>query len=154
DPNGWRQEPYSGGLGWSLPAAMGQQLADRERLIVSTMGDGSYMFANPTVCHQVAEALELPVITMILNNREWGAVRHSVKGMYPDGYASRANQMPLTALQPTPDFTLTAQASRAHTERVEHGEDLPAALDRAIDVALGERRQVLMDIANDGSPGH
>ena len=32
------------------------------------MGDGAYMFANPTVCHQVAEALGLPVIVVVLNN--------------------------------------------------------------------------------------
>ena len=40
------QEPHSGGLGWGLPAAMGAQLADPERLIFATVGDGSYMFAK------------------------------------------------------------------------------------------------------------
>ena len=68
----WRQEPHSGGLGWSLPAALGMQLADPNRLIFATMGDGSYMFANPVAAHQVAEAHGLPVIALILNNSEWG----------------------------------------------------------------------------------
>ena len=54
----WFQEPHSGGLGWSFPASMGYQLADKDKLVVATMGDGSYMFANPTACHQIAEALE------------------------------------------------------------------------------------------------
>ena len=54
--------------------------------------------------------------------------------------------MPLTTLKPSPDFTKTAEASRAYVERVERGEDLPAALDRAIEVATNERRQVLLDI--------
>ena len=144
--NGYRQEPHSGGLGYSLPAAMGIQLAEPDTLVFATMGDGSYIFANPTACHQVCEALELPVITCVLNNEEWGAVRHSVSGLYPDGYAVKANKMPLTALQPTPAFTKTAEASRAYTERVEQGEDLPAAFERAIEVATTERRQVLLDI--------
>src|SRR3546814_6472266 len=61
DHRSWFQEPHSGGLGWSFPAALGAQLAEPERLCVATMGDGSYMFANPPVCHQVAEALDLPV---------------------------------------------------------------------------------------------
>ena len=54
--------------------------------------------------------------------------------------------MPLTALQPSPDFTKTAEASRAHVETVNCGEDLPAALDRAVEVVTKERRQVLLDI--------
>ena len=113
----WYQEPHSGGLGWSVPCALGMQLARPERLIVATMGDGSYMFANPVACHQIAEALGLPVLLLVLNNREWGAVRQSVLGTYPDGYASRTNRMPLVSLDPTPDFTKVAAASRAWTAR-------------------------------------
>ena len=148
--NGFRQEPHSGGLGYGLPAALGIQLAEPETLVFATIGDGSYIFANPTACHQVCEALELPVITCVLNNGEWGAVRHSVKGLYPDGYAAKANTLPLTSLQPSPDFTLIAKASRAYVERVETGEDLPAALDRAIEVVTADRRQVLLDIQING----
>jgi acetolactate synthase I/II/III large subunit len=144
--NSFFQEPHSGGLGWGLPAALGAQLADPDRLVVATMGDGSYMFSNPTVCHQIAEALELPVITLILNNHEWGAVRQSVVGLYPDGYAAKSNEVPLTALTPSPDFRQTASASNAHVERVERGSELPAALERAITIATKERRQVLLDI--------
>ena len=146
DRNSWFQEPHSGGLGWAFGAALGAQLAAPERLVVATMGDGSYMFANPTVCHQIAEALELPVVVLVLNNREWGAVRHSVTGLYPDGYAARANDFPLTGLTPSPDFALTAQASRAHAERVTDGAGLPEALARAIRIAQEDRRQVLLDI--------
>jgi len=147
DHGSYFQEPYSGGLGWGLPAAMGGQLADPDRLVFATIGDGSYMFANPTACHQVAESLGLPVIVLVLNNGEWGAVRHSVEGMYPEGEAVRANEVPLTGLSPSPNFTLTARASRAHAERITDGADLPAALERAIDIATTERRQVLLDIA-------
>lgn len=141
------QEPHSGGLGWAFPAALGAQLAAPDRLVFATMGDGSYMFANPTVCHQVAEALALPVITLVLNNGEWGAVRQSVTGLYPDGLAAQSNEVPLTSLKPSPDFTLTAQASRAYTETITEGAALPAALDRAIAIATNEGRQVLLNIA-------
>lgn len=141
------QEPHSGGLGWGVPAAMGIQLADPSRLVFATVGDGSYMFANPTVCHQVCEALDLPVITLVLNNEEWGAVRKSVGGLYRAGHAARSNDVPLTSLRPSPDFTKTAEASRAYTETVTDGVDLPGALDRAIAMATSERRQVLLNIA-------
>ncbi|MGP6089644.1 thiamine pyrophosphate-requiring protein [Antarctobacter jejuensis] len=146
-PDSYFQEPHSGGLGWGLPAAIGAQLADPDRLVFATMGDGSYMFANPTACHLVAEAHGVPVITLVLNNEEWGAVRHSVEGLYPTGAARASNEVPLTSLRPSPDFTQTAKASRAWTETVTQGADLPAALDRAIAVATNERRQVLLNIA-------
>lgn len=145
--NSYFQEPHSGGLGWGLPAAMGGQLAERDRLIFATMGDGSYMFSNPTTCHQIAEALELPIITLVLNNEEWGAVRSSVEGLYQNGLAKSSNDVPLTQLKPSPDFTKTAEASRAYTETVTSGEDLPAALERAVKVASEEKRQVLLNIA-------
>jgi acetolactate synthase-1/2/3 large subunit len=145
-PGSWYQEPHSGGLGWSFPCALGMQLAQPDRLVIATMGDGSYIFANPVACHQIAEALNLPVLLLVLNNREWGAVRKSVLGTYPDGYASRMNQMPLVSLDPTPDFTLVASASRAWTAHVVAPGDLPAVLAAAIEHIATTRTQALVEI--------
>jgi acetolactate synthase-1/2/3 large subunit len=117
------------------------QLAAPDRVVIATMGDGSYMFANPVACHQIAEALGLHVLVLVLNNREWGAVRQSVLGTYPDGYAARTNQMPLVSLDPTPDFTLVARASRAWTARVEAAKDLPGVLAAAIEHVRAKRTQ-------------
>ncbi|WP_238380957.1 thiamine pyrophosphate-requiring protein [Alkalilacustris brevis] len=146
-PNRIFNNPHSGGLGWGFPAALGAQLADRDRLVIACIGDGSYMFANPVACHQIAEALELPVLVIIKNNGIWNAVRRAVIGSYPDGAAARANTVPLTSLQPAPDYLMVAAASRAHTERVLDGADLPGALARAVEVIRSERRQAVLDVA-------
>jgi acetolactate synthase-1/2/3 large subunit len=146
DHGSWRQEPHSGGLGWGLPCAMGIKLADPDRLVVATMGDGSYMFANPVACHHVAEANDIAVLTVVLNNAGYGAVRHSVLDLYPTGYAAKADEMPLTALAPTPDFAQVARACRAHAETVTDGAELAAALARAIHVVDVEHRQALLDV--------
>jgi len=145
-PNRIFNNPHSGGLGWGLPAALGAQLADRDRLCIACIGDGSYMFANPVACHQIAEALQLPVLTIVKNNGIWNAVRRSVVASYPDGAAVKANRMPLVSLEPSPDYRQIAAASRAYTERVEHGRDLPAALERAIGVIRRERRQAMLEL--------
>ena len=145
-PNRIFVSPHSGGLGWAMNAALGAQLADRERLVIACVGDGSYMFANPVACHQIAESLGLPILTIVKNNGIWNAVRRSVLGSYPNGAAACANTMPLTSLEPLPDFIKVAEASRAHAERVEHGDDLPAALARAIRVVREEGRQALLDL--------
>jgi acetolactate synthase-1/2/3 large subunit len=142
----WYQEPHAGGLGWSLPAALGMQLAHPDRLVVATMGDGTYMFANPVVCHQIAEALSLPVLILVLNNAEWGAVRQSVLGLYPDGHAARANRVPLTGLAPTPDFAMVARASRALAFQATTHAEFTTALAEALAHVRARKGCALIDV--------
>lgn len=144
--NQWFGNAQSGGLGWAMPAALGVQLADPDKLTVCVTGDGSYMFANPVACHQVAAAQQLPLLTLVLNNGAWDAVRNSTLDMYPDGAAAQANVMPTVAFLPTPDFAGVAAACGAYVETVEEAADLPAALQRALTVIQTQRRQVLLDV--------
>ncbi|MCC2613959.1 thiamine pyrophosphate-requiring protein [Neorhizobium sp. Rsf11] len=146
DHGSWYQEPHSGGLGWSFPTGLGMKLADPGKLVIATMGDGSYMFSNPVACHQIAEAMEIPLLVLVLNNVEWGAVRQSVLGVYPDGFAAKTNSMPLVSLVPTPDFTQVAAASRAWTAKVERAEDLGAVLEAAIEHVTVKKTQALVEI--------
>ncbi len=69
------QEALAGGLGEALPIALGLQLARREELIIAAVGDGSYLFANPAVCHHIAEVMKLPVLVVVGNNGGWGGRR-------------------------------------------------------------------------------
>jgi acetolactate synthase I/II/III large subunit len=136
----------AGGLGWGLPAALGAKLACPERLVIAAVGDGSYMFANPVACHQVSEALQLPVLTVVFNNGVWNAVRKSTEAVYPDGHAVRANRMPLTSLEPAPRYEMIVAASGGYGERVEAAGELPAALRRALDAIKREKRQALLNV--------
>jgi acetolactate synthase-1/2/3 large subunit len=138
--------PPSGGLGWGLPAALGAKLAHPDRTVVATVGDGSYLFANPPACHQIGEALGLPVLTVVLNNGLYNAVHKTTRMVYPTGHAARANAMPLTSLEPAPDYAMLIRASRGHGERVEDPAELPAAIARALDAVQRERRQALLDV--------
>lgn len=100
-------------LGEALPIALGLQLARREELIIAAVGDGSYLFANPAVCHHIAEVMKLPVLVVVGNNGGWGAVAGGTKALYPDGYAARAETIPATAFTTSPDFAAIAASSRA-----------------------------------------
>lgn len=144
--NAWRQEPHSGGLGWGFPCALGIKLADPDRLVIASVGDGSYLFANPVACHHVAEAHDIPVLTVVVNNGGYGAVRDSVSGMYPTGYAAKGDEVPLTSLSPSPDFRLVAESCRAYAETVRVRSELPAALQRAIEQVTVHGRQALLDV--------
>jgi acetolactate synthase-1/2/3 large subunit len=145
DHDAYRQEPHSGGLGWGLPCAMGIKLADPERLVVATMGDGSYVFANPVAAHHVGEAHGVAVLTVILNNAGYAAVQQSVTGLYPTGYAAKADVVPLTALSPSPDFKLVAESCRAWAETIKTASELPGALQRAL-AQVDAGRQAVLDV--------
>lgn len=138
--------PLSAGLGWGLPAALGIKLASPDRMVVATIGDGSYIFANPTACHQVAAMHDLPVLTVVFNNNRWHAVKRATLGMYPDGRAARSNEMPLTSLGPPPDYGAIAGAHGGYAERVDDPARLRAAIRRALEQVRDYRRQALLDI--------
>lgn len=142
-PGSYFTTPFSGGLGWGLTAALGAQLGNRKRQVIATVGDGSYMFANPVACHQVAASLQLPLLTVVFNNGIWNAVRRSTLYMYPEGNAAKANVMPITSLDPAPDYAAVARAHDAHAERVETGDDLPSAIDRALAITRSGRQAML-----------
>ena len=145
-PGTFFQTSQAGGLGWGLPAALGAKLAAPERQVIALLGDGAYMFANPVACHQVAEAVGLPVLSVICNNQRWAAVESAVNAIHPGGHASRRNRIPLASLEPSPKFEQVVEASGGHGERVETPEDLPAALERAMRVVKEERRQALVNV--------
>ena len=142
----WFDGPHAGGLGWGFPAAMGFALARPDHTVVATMGDGSYMFANPVACHQIAEALGLSMIVLVLNNAEWGAVRQSVVDIYPDGHAARANSVPLTDLSPSPNFTQVAKASRAWARHVKDADGFEEALAEALDYIQARRGLAFIEV--------
>jgi acetolactate synthase-1/2/3 large subunit len=110
------------------------------------MGDGSYIFSNSVACHQIAEALGLPILVLVLNNGGYGAVEKSVVDHYPAGHAATADRVPLTRIEPVPDFTMIASASRAYAARVDRASDLPEALDAALAHVRQRRQQALLEI--------
>jgi len=142
----WRQEPHSGGLGWAFPCGMGIKMADPDRLVVATMGDGSYLFANPVACHQVAERLDIPILVVVLNNGSYGAVAASVRGSYPTGYAAKEDAIPLTDVDLGRPLAGVAAACGAHAETVRDGAELPAALARAIEVVTVQGKQAFVEV--------
>ncbi|MGC1855276.1 MAG: thiamine pyrophosphate-dependent enzyme, partial [Pseudolabrys sp.] len=121
----------AGGLGWGLGAALGAKLAAPDELIVATLGDGSYMFANPMVGHWVSAVHKLPILTVVFNNSRYGAVRRATLSMFKDGAAGETDGRTLADLDPSPPFEEMARAQGAHAERVEKPAELPEALARA-----------------------
>jgi len=136
----------AGGLGWGLGAALGAKLAAPDKFVVATLGDGAYMFANPTVGHWVSAAHNLPILTVLFNNSRYGAVRNATLSMFKDGVAGETDGRFLADLDPAPPYDELARAQGAHAERVEKPADLPDALARARDAVVNGKRQALLNV--------
>lgn len=136
----------AGGLGWGLGAALGAKLAAPDKLVIATLGDGSYMFGNPTPCHFVSQAMGLPTLTVVFNNRVWNAVRRANLGMYPQGWAAKTNHFPLSELQPSPHFEVLVTACGGYGERVEQASEVRPALQRALKAVREEGRQAVLNM--------
>ena len=135
-----------GGLGWGLPAALGVKLARPQALVVAALGDGCYAFANPLACHHAAAMHGIAVLTVVMDNGGYGAVERATRAMYPQGHAASGGDMPLVSLSPMPDFARVIESCGGWGERVDHAQDLPGALQRAIHQVSREKRQALLHV--------
>lgn len=136
----------AGGLGWGLGAALGAKLAAPDKTVICCVGDGAYIFGAPTAAHFVSRAYDIPALFVVFNNRMWNAVKRAVQTHAKDGWAVKTGVMPLTELDPAPDYELVCRASGGHAERVEDPAQLPGALKRALSVVRDEKRQALLNV--------
>jgi acetolactate synthase-1/2/3 large subunit len=144
----------AGGLGYAMGAALGAKLAARHRTVAVAVGNGSYMFGNPTPFHYIAQAMDLPLLTIVQNNSRWQAVDASTRAVFPNGYAAALDTMPIVDLSPSPDFCKVAEASGAYAERVTDPVALPAAIGRALEKVAGGQQALLDVITGTEWPHH
>ena len=145
-PGSYFAAPPSGGLGWGLGAALGAKLAAPDHSVICCVGDGAYIFGSPTASHFVSRAYNLPVLFVVFNNQTWNAVKRAVQTYARDGWAVRTDSMPLTSLEPAPDYEMICRASGGHGEKVEDPAALAEALRRGLRIVKEEKRQVVLNV--------
>ena len=143
DPENFIGTSVAGGLGSGLGMALGAKLARPDQDVILAVGDGSYIFGNPTAAHFVARAEELPTLTIVTNNHMWNAVKSSTLSMYPSGAAAKSNRVPLSHLDPSPDFEKIIESVGGYGEKVEDPAELEAAIRRALKAVRSGRPALL-----------
>jgi len=115
----------SGGLGtmgYALPAAIGAQMANPDRLVWAVVGDGGFQMTLEELI-VLKQEQDLPVKIAIINNGFLGMVRQWQQLFYEKRYTGT----PILA----PDFVKLADAYGIPGLVVTKPEDVPAALDQA-----------------------
>ena len=96
-----------GGLGYSGSMALGVKLARREARVVHIVGDGAFHLGTPSSVYATAQRYRLPILTVVLDNGGWQAVKEAVLRVYPDGASASAD-----------DYHARLQGDQRHFEKV------------------------------------
>jgi benzoylformate decarboxylase len=112
----------SGGLGYSLPAAVGMALGKPKSRTVCLIGDGSAMYSIQALW--TAAQRKLPLTVVVINNSGYGAMRSFSQVM-------QVRNVPGLEL-PGIDFVRLAEGMGCHAVRVSKAAELGEALKRGM----------------------
>ena len=114
--------PYSGAMGYGVPAAVAAKAVHPDRIVVSFNGDGCYLMNG----QELATAVQygLAVIFVVIDNGMYGTIRMHQERNYP----ARVSGTDLV----NPDFAALARAFGAHGETVVRTEEFAPAFERAL----------------------
>lgn len=127
----------SGGLGYSLPAAVGMALGKPSSRTVCLIGDGSAMYSIQALW--TAAQRKLPLTVVVINNSGYGAMRSFSQVM-------QVRNVPGLEL-PGIDFVQLAEGMGCHAVRVSKAAELGEALKRGMAYAGTSLVEVIVDSA-------
>jgi acetolactate synthase-1/2/3 large subunit len=131
-----------GGLGSSGGMALGAKLARPDRLAIQIVGDGSFYFNVSDSVLAVSKKYKLPILTIILDNGGWSAVKESTLRVYPDGDAKAQNSFEADLAEDV-DFSKVGEAFGAYGEKLTDPAQVPAAIERCLKEVRSGRAAVL-----------
>jgi acetolactate synthase-1/2/3 large subunit len=138
EPRLWLTSGSMGTMGFGLPAAIGAQFAQRDRLVIDIDGDGSMRMNIGEL--ETATTYKLPVKIIVFNNFGDGMVRQWQQ-LYYKGRMSGSDK----SLR-RKDFVKTAQADGFEFARkLDRKEDLPAVIEKFVNFPGPAFLEVIID---------
>ncbi len=117
--------PYSGAMGYGVPAAIAAKAVCPGRVVVSWNGDGCFLMNGQELA--TAVQYNLAVIFVVIDNGMYGTIRMHQEKTYP----ARVSGTDLR----NPDFAALARAYGAAGETVVRTEEFAPAFQRALGAA-------------------
>lgn len=123
-----------GSIQWALGASLGVKLASPDRIVVSLVTDGGFIWGCPVATLWSSVSYKAPFLTIIFNNRSYGAIRRLVQGSF--GEQKLTDEMGFNLgvdINPPPDYAGIAGACGARGWTVDNPENIPEVLRDAIE---------------------
>ena len=129
-----------GTMGYSLPAAIGAKMANRNTQVVSVSGDGGFQMAMMELATMNQEGIDLKIV--VLNNSTLGMVREAQKFSFGERYT-------MVDLNGGPDYEMLAKAYRLKYLKIENNDDVDATVKKFLKTKGSVLLEVIVD--EDGS---
>jgi acetolactate synthase-1/2/3 large subunit len=137
-PYTWVNSGGLGTMGFAVPAAIGAKVGKPDRMVWAVDGDGCFQMTAQELVTAASEGI--PIKVAILNNAYLGMVRQWQEMFYEERYSE-------VYLSPDlPDYVKWAEAMGCVGLRVEHPEEVQAAIDKANGI---DDRPVVIDFRTD-----
>src|SRR5947207_5862039 len=112
--------PYSGSMGYGVPAAVAAKLVHRDRVVLSWNGDGCFLMNGQELA--TAVQYRLAIVFIVIDNGMYGTIRMHQERHYPDRVSG-------TSLV-NPDFAALARAYGAVGETIASTAQFAPAFER------------------------
>ena len=127
-PNTWLNSGGLGTMGYSIPAAMGAKVGQPDRTVWAIDGDGCFQMTNQELA--TCSINDIPIKVALINNSSLGMVRQWQTLFYESRY-SNTDLHTGHGTRRIPDFVKLADAYGCVGIRVEHANEVDAAIKRA-----------------------
>ncbi len=125
-----------GNCGYALPTIIGAKLAAPDRPAISYAGDGAWAMSMVEIMTCVRH--DIPVTAVVFNNGQWGAEKKNQVDFY--------NRRFVAGELDNPSFAQIARSMGSEAIVVDRLEDVGAALKRAVDMQMNERKTCVVEI--------
>jgi acetolactate synthase-1/2/3 large subunit len=125
-----------GTMGYSIPAAMGAKLADRNKQVLAVIGDGAFQMSMMELA--TMRQYNIPVKIIVMKNGFLGMVREHQHFAYEDHYS-------MVELSGDPDLSLIAGAYGMGYMKVDGNCDIAAKLDEFLKDDTSCLMEVIVD---------
>ncbi|MDO8145520.1 MULTISPECIES: acetolactate synthase large subunit [unclassified Isoptericola] len=138
-PNTWINSGGLGTMGYSIPAAMGAKVGEPDRDVWAIDGDGCFQMTNQELA--TCAINDIPIKVALINNSSLGMVRQWQTLFYNERY-SNTDLHTGHGTARIPDFVKLAEAYGCVGIRVEHENEVDAAIKKAQEI---DDRPVVVD---------
>jgi len=132
----------SGGIGWGIAAAVGIQLANRERPVLAVIGDGSAMYSIQALWSAVHQ--QLPLTYLIANNGGYRILKQRLLAFHGNDQF-----IGMDFKDPPIDFVELAHSLGMPARRISE----PDEVGPAVAAAVASGKPNLLDVVVDGRVG-
>lgn len=132
----------AGSMGWGFPGAMGVKCAQPDRAVICFTGDGAFYYHIAEL--ETAARFGINLVVVVNNNSALNQEIPLWDKVYPEGEAAQARTEDLWRFEKI-DFAAVARSFGCEGIRVEHPDELKAALTRA----LATNKPVVIDVISD-----